>query len=1113
MKLFRMGVVVAFLLAFALSGGIALAQTQTTGAVNGTVVDPSGAAATGASVELLDKERGGTLVSTSDNSGSFRFSLLAPGPYEVTVTAKGFRKLSVPVVVSLGQTQTLELKLEIGAASETIEVSAETPLLQTDNANLAANLNQAQVAEIPNPGNDLSYIAQISPGTVMNTQGGYGNFSEYGMSATSNLFTLNGMDDNDPFLNLNNSGATNLLLGQNEVQEATVVANGYGGQYGTLAGSNINYVTKSGTNSYHGNAIYYWNGRTMNANDWFRNQNGDPRSFDNANQWAASFGGPIKKDKLFFFVNTEGLRVVLPTSNNTVIPSPEFETATIANLTNLGLINSIPFYNTIFNLYNGANGASTAKPGNGAGDPLGCNGFTGPDGLGSTVPCALYFRSTAGNLTHEWQIAGRFDWNISEKNRLYLRLQYDDGLQATYTDGINPAFDALSNQPEWQGQLVDSYAISSTLTNQFVLSGQWYQAIFGPSDPSKTSATFPTTLVFGDGTFTTLGGLGYIWPQGRDVTQYQVSDDVTKVFGKHTFKFGGKFRRNDVSDHDYGFFQSGYLLPFNVGSFFAGGSDGNTILQQAFPSSLDQPMATWSMGLYVEDDWKIRSNFTLTLALRAEHVSNPVCQRNCFGLLEEPFSSIDHDVDIPYNQVIKPDGHEALLGFQSIQWQPRIGFAWQVRGGNQATVIRGGAGFFYDAFPAGVVDYFSQNPPNYNLFVVGNDNLAPTETTNLFTDAKNSNAAFISGFNQGLNLAQIQAIDPAFTPPGLSTSEKKTLAPQYQKWNLEVQQQLAVNTFLSVNYVGNHGIHELIDNSSVNAYGFGSLPAVAPDPRFGPVSTYMTAGVSNYNGMTTSLTQRWGKGNIVQLNYTLGHAFDDVSNGGLLGFTGASHLGPQDPYDVHASYGPSDYDVRNTFNANYVWQIPVRWALRGHGWAPLVDGWQLSGAVFGRGGFPYSVTNPELTGSLSGQNYQGTIYALPAPGNSLYNIPRGTCGKSAAGLNATLCLNAAQFETTATQTQFGYPGLRNAFRGPGYWSTDMSITKFTHLTESMELGLGVQFFNLFNHTNFTLPDSGVSDSTFGSIQGDVCAPTSILGSFLGGNCAPRLIQLKAQLRF
>src|SRR5207248_8121745 len=177
-----------------------------------------------------------------------------------------------------------------------------------------------------------SYIVQTAPGAVMNTQGGYGNSALYGIPGTSNLFTVNGQNENDPFLNLNNSGATNLLLGQNDVQEATVVNNGYSGQYGQLAGANVNYVSKGGSDNFHGNASYWWNGRVMNANDFFNKRAGLPRPFDNVNQWAASVGGPIRKDKTFFFVDNEGLRVKLPVieagGNLINIPSPQLETFT-----------------------------------------------------------------------------------------------------------------------------------------------------------------------------------------------------------------------------------------------------------------------------------------------------------------------------------------------------------------------------------------------------------------------------------------------------------------------------------------------------------------------------------------------------------------------------------------------------------------------------------------------------------------------------------------------------------------------------------------------------------------------------------------------------------------
>jgi hypothetical protein len=332
------------LLAMALVGSASQleAQSVTSGDIVGLVADPSGAVIPNAQVTLKSDEKGNTLVQSTSDRGTYRFSLLAPGNYSVSVAVPGFQETTMRAAVTIGQATTLNIVLAVSQASTILEVTSDAALLQTDNADVSTSFSQTQISQVPNPGNDLSYIAQTAPGVIQNTQGGNGNFSAYGLPATSNLFTLNGQNENDPFLNLNNSGATNLLLGNNDVEQATVVTNGYSGEYGTLAGANVNYVTKSGGNNFHGNALYWWNGDVLNANSYFNNQSGTPRPFVNANQWAASIGGPIKKDKTFFFLDTEGLRFVLPTSLNVRIPSAQFASATLANLANASPA-SVPF--------------------------------------------------------------------------------------------------------------------------------------------------------------------------------------------------------------------------------------------------------------------------------------------------------------------------------------------------------------------------------------------------------------------------------------------------------------------------------------------------------------------------------------------------------------------------------------------------------------------------------------------------------------------------------------------------------------------------------------------------------------------------------------------------
>src|SRR5215469_9795933 len=1101
------------------------AQTQTTGDITGVVTDQTGAVVPQAKVNLKDLAKGSTQDTSTGKNGEYRFFLLPPGKYTVTISAVGLQSVSRPVDVSIGQVATIDIQLAVASSSTVVTVTEAAPLIQPENGNVATTISEQQVSEVPNPGNDLSYIAQTAPGVVMNTSGGFGNFAAYGIGATSNLFTIDGMDDNDPFLNLNNSGATNLLLGANEVQEATVVSNGYSGEYGSLAGSSINYITKSGGNDFHGNAVYYWNGRAMNANNWFLNNQGDGRNFVNANQWAGSFGGPIKKDKAFFFFNTEGLRVLIPTTTQVTFPSPQFQAATLANLDTLFGANSttVGFYQNIFNLYNNAPGAANAQLGaNNPQDPTGC---FGQSTLAAGVPCSQFFQSANTDLTHEYQVAGRVDYNLTSNDRIFLRLLYDHGVQATFTDPINSLFNTRSDQPQWQGQLNETHTFGATMTNQFILSGAWYSAIFNNPDRAAALAAFPTTLSFplAGINWTPLGGGEFnegdaLNPSGRRVTQYQVSDDVSKTWGRHTFKFGGKFRRNDVTDLDFGQVTSGLLIPLSLNAFFNGGNvpgTGDTsILIQSFPTSLVQPFALYTLAFYAEDDIKVKPNLTLTFALRAEHQSNPVCNTNCFSRLNQPFLQANNNPDTPYSQDISVGLNRMLQGMPAVVFQPRFGFAWQPFSWHN-TVLRGGIGIFNDAFPGVFVDDFAGNPPNVNTFQVFGNNLAPGEVLNggnLFTDASNNNIALRNGFANNLTLAQIQAGDPNFTTPNLFSADRHSRLPQYQKWNLDLQQQFGANTSIAISYNGNHGVYELINRKGVNGFGFGSLPAATFDPRFNIVNLLTNSSVSNYNGVTFSFKQRihgWGSG-VFQANYTYSHAFDEVSNAGLVQvpFTLQSISATQDPFNIRSNYGPADYDVRHYFSANYVWELPVRRALRGRGWAPLVDGWQVSGTIFARTGLPYTVIDAALDSALGNQGYGGAVFPQFLGGS----VPG--CGEGAAGAAPQPCLSLSQFVPAGSESGFT-PGLRNAFRAPNYFDTDFSFIKNTKIPhwEKGELGIGLQFFNAFNHPNFGFPVNDISNGNFGLIFNTVSVPTSILGSFLGADASPRLIQLKAEFKF
>jgi hypothetical protein len=1100
----------------------------TSGDISGTVVDPSGAAVPSASVTLNSKDTGVTQTMDTNSTGSYRFALLNPGRYEVAATAAGFQAGNPQsVIVAVGQTSNVNLSLAVASATTTVEVNAAGNVVQTENGNISTNITPEQISNIPNPGNDLSYFVQNAPGATMNTQAGYGNSAMYGISGTSNLFTVDGMNENDPFLNLNNSGATNLLLGANDVREATVVNNGYSGQYGQLAGANVNYVTKSGTNSFHGNLQYYWNGRVMNANDWFNNHTTPetPRPFVNANQWAASIGGPIVKNNTFFFVDTEGLRLLIPTVGPVNVPSPSFEAATLANLGNVNPA-EVPFYQQLFSIYNNASGygraANVLPPGtsaSGATTGNGCNSFLF---AGGTIPCALQFQASLNNLTTEWLLTARVDHNFGNHDRAFIHFRTDHGLQASFTDPLTPVLNAESTQPAYEGQFQETHTFGSEAINQLILAGSWYSAVFGPKDLAAATALAPYQYTFSGGEFATPGGTFYgTWPQGRNVTQYQITDDFSWLKGKHDLKFGVNFRRNDITDYTPGGFNA--TIPTatfgTLASFYNGTADTYV---QAFAARPTQPLALYALGFYVQDDLAVSPNFKLNLALRVEHNSHPICVTDCFARLTNSFFDVSHDPTQPYNQAIRTGLHQALPNYQNLAWEPRIGFAWQPHGDAQ-TVIRGGVGIFADIFPGTIATSFDTNSPLKNTFVASGAPLAPIAVGSAQAVATASNAAFLSGFAGGLNLPQITAAVPTFTPPAFTNSANNIHYPTYYEWNLEFQQAVGTRNSFSLNYVGNHGSHLALINPAMNAYcdplvcaptlgvsRFVGLPNAPVDSRFSTVTEASNPGGSNYNGLTAAFTSHMSKTLQLQASYTWSHALDDISNGGFLPFnfdTNTSILAPQDPYNFKLyNYGNADYDSRHQFNLSYVYTTPHYQGLLG--W---VTDWTISGTFFVRSGLPFTVIDGASTGALGSFNYG------PALGLDLFAdsaVGPLSCGSSA---TTTPCLNSSQFFSSVGPGGIASFGSqrRNQVYGPSFFNTDLSVMKAFHIPdlESVKFNIGVQAFNVLNHPNFDQPINDIANAQFGSIVRTVGPPTSIFGSFLGGDASPRALQIKATVEF
>ena len=479
-------------------------------------------------------------------------------------------------------------------------------------------------------------------------------------------------------------------------------------------------------------------------------------------------------------------------------------------------------------------------------------------------------------------------------------------------------------------------------------------------------------------------------------------------------------------------------------------------------------------------------------------------------------------VNAPYNQAITTGLNNSVPSFTNIAWQPRFGFAWSPSSWLKNTVFRGGVGIFMDSFQGSIADNLIENTPQDNLFVVVG-NISPTETVqgNGFATAAASNTALVNGFKAGQNLAQLQAATGGlFSAPGFTTVGN-IHAPITEEWNFEMQKGLGNNTSFTLNYVGSHGYHETTAFNGVNGFcptsvcpnGFLGLPQSAPDARFSTVTDVRTVGVSNYNGLSASFQHRFARGLQMQASYTWGHALDEVSNGGLNSFIangyGNSILNPGNNNNFRQlNYGNADYDVRHSFNANYVYEIPK-------GPTAFLKGWQLSGTLFWHSGFPYTVVNTAASGVLSGFGYGGTVWANYA--SASHQSCKGPSGSLDGGINPCISTaNFPQFGNAASQLNSLDVGqTRNQFFGPHYFDTDMTVMKYTQIPhwETAKVGMGVQFFNILNHPNFAQPVNDLASPHFGQVRSTVNPPTSILGSFLGGDASVRLIQLTAKFNF
>src|SRR5271157_3111023 len=571
MHLHRLALILA--VAACLSPSRALAQGETTSAIVGQVRDTSNAVVPSAIVTIANSETGLRRIAKTDDAGRFNFPQLKPGTYSVKVEAPGFEpRQNNNVVSALGQKQTVDFTLGVARSRETVEVSSEAPILNPENANTSTTLNAPALEDLPNPGGDLTYPLQFAAGALINTAGsgndfvggtnGYGNVEFNGLPALSNGYIVDGLETNDPLTNLNSGLSTNLVLGLNSISEVTVNTLSYAVDLGRYGASQVNYVTKSGTNQFHGNLYELWNGSRFNAADFFTNAtegNHKPRS--TVNHFGGSLGGPILRNRLFFFFDSEWVRIALPIVSATTVPTPAFQNYVLQQLPRGGpdsvtgsvyqpAPQMVPFYQKLFSLYGNTAGTPLAVLGCPFNSDGGVAGGNPPHGNG----CANRQSISHSSDDREQVQTARVDYNIDDNNTTWFRFQSDTGLQAAYTDPINPLFNAISPQPLYSFAAGYTHVFSGRLVNYFNPAFSWYESLFGPADFQKTLAALPIVLQ-GSGAnapFTTLGGLDNTWVQGRRASRIFINDNLAWTVGSHEFRFGTNSRIFRLNDYDFG---------------------------------------------------------------------------------------------------------------------------------------------------------------------------------------------------------------------------------------------------------------------------------------------------------------------------------------------------------------------------------------------------------------------------------------------------------------------------------------------------------------------------------------------------------------------------------
>lgn len=1116
--------VIAILIAFSLA--VTLNAQTFRGTINGTVTDPSGGAVPNAQVKAENKATGLVLATTTTTEGQFAFQDLQIGTYKVTVAAAGFSTTAVDnVEVSAGQTYTLNVQVKVGQATTTVvEVSAAALTLDTTTTTQSTDLTSGLVQDVPLNGRDFTQLITVQPGFGGYNVGGFGSVN--GTRPNQVNWQIDGVDNNDfwhniPAVNQGGvSGIAGIILPMDSIEEFSSQTQS-GPEGGRNAGGTVNVVTKSGGNAIHGSVYYYNRNEAFAAKSpFFSPSSTTPKAPPLRNEnYGFSFGAPIRKDKLFYFLSYEKQQYLIGVSGIATEPSDAWITLAqdlLNNCTNPPLCTTHTKYGSYAPVNQSAFSTAAIQP----------SGFW-PRG---SVPGSIsglpanpnnYFAPVA-SIGYSYNGVGRVDYNINDKHRLYLRFFGGQGNQIAPL-GASPALGTASSNLKYYFEsapihvfnysLVLNSSLSARWANQVLVGTNYFNQVFSDANHSFNTQTMGLFLspdatnhgqyIFGAPNISIAGfeQIGLTPPEGRNDITWHVSDIVSHTVAAHQLRFGGEVRQVHLNEfyHRRGtgkFTFDGTAGPWAAGcagatatlgpsgcqalvksgqladaeslaDFLAGEVNGSTIAV-GLGSGPERWVIVNAFNLYFQDGWQVTKRFNLNYGLRYEY----------FG----PMHSNKKDIAnfLPgQGLLIQGNGLESLFNPDRNNVAPRLGFAYQP-GYGKDLVLRGALGVFYDQInmnpfldfrpPITAAQGIQGNPIGPSAVSTYSAPFCGTLASGTFQWDVVQQAACPAGYTNAGKANPDKSVFPrafacsdplcATAPNGLNlfAVNHNFRTPYFYNYSLQVEKGLGNKAVFQIGYVGSEG-RKLNIVSNINQNN-------AISSHFGSILQLNSAGTSNYNSLQSTFRIREWRGLTSQFAYTWAHALDEVSEYRAVILDNA--------FNRKRDYGNGDYDTRHSFAASFTYAVPkAQWAT---GWKDyVVNGWQASSVLKFNTGQPYDEVLSGLY--LVGNPFQGVSH------NFDKSIP-GVQWLNPAAFSAPCVLSAT---ITKCPAGVGTDPLgnisRNKFYGPGLGDVDLSVFKNLPITERFKLQLRAEMFNLFNRKNLA--------NSVGAVANGPCAPTLV----------------------